>query len=103
VAGSGLIVPSTSGGVALASSQSSISVLLTSNGTGRIFVGGASGSINPAPVGSGASDQARVGFPIGPSSGQFFQPTRINISNPALLSVSAEASGQILFYGIETP
>lgn len=100
VSASGLIVPSTSGGIVISSSLSSVSVILSTQTAGRIFVAGSGQA-----VGSGTTDAQRVGFPIGGStSGQlFYQSTRINISNPALLSASAETSGGILLIGIETP
>lgn len=97
VAFSGLIVPSTSGGVVISSSLSSVSVILSTNTAGRIFVA-ASGQA----VGSGSTDGQRVGIPIGATSGQFFQPMRINVANPALLSACAETSGGFLFVAVET-
>lgn len=96
--GSGLIVPSTSGGVALTTSLLSSAVTIRFQGSGRIFIG-ASGY---PPVGSGSTDQQRVGFPMyGTYSGNVDPGTRIQISNPAFLSVCAENSGQIVFYGVE--
>lgn len=103
VTGSGLIVSCTSGGVALAASLLSNSVTIKYTGSGRVFVG----SSGFPPVGSGTTDQQRVGFPIvAPYSGvtsALDTGTTITISNPSFLRVSAEFSGGIAFYAVNTP
>lgn len=98
VVGSGLVVPATSGGIAVGASTSSAVVMISFQGSGRVFVG-SSGS---PPVASGTNDQQRVGFPIYPAfSGNMNATTSFTISNPAFLSIGAENSGQFVFVGIE--
>lgn len=97
---SGIAISCASGGTAISTSLASTAVTFTYQGSGRIFVG-SSGSPS---VGSGSTDFQRVGFPIYPSfSGQSPFINRFTISNAAFLNLSAETSGQIVFYNIETP
>lgn len=97
ITGSGVVVPATSGGVALSTSLASTAITIAYTGSGRLFVGN-------APVASGTTDAQRVGFPLFTVSGSNVGGTaRLTISNAANLKVAAETSGQTVFYMIEAP